>query len=69
MSNCANGAPVLRTARRWSRRMLSIAWRIVRIVLIGFAAMGPNAPPPPPRPPPPIEIRVDEGESLEREQG
>lgn len=66
MSSCANGAAV--TARRLSRRMLSIAWRIVRIVLIGFAAMGPNAPPPPPRPPPPIELRVDDSAPSNREQ-
>ncbi|WP_394846198.1 hypothetical protein LZC95_01885 [Pendulispora brunnea] len=56
------------TACRRLRRLPSISWRIVRIVLIGFAALGPNAPPPPPRPPPPIELRIDDGTPADGEQ-
>ena len=43
-------------------RLLIILWRILRIFLVAFAAMGPGPPPQPPPPRPPIELREDKGE-------
>ena len=54
--------PAIRAARRWLHRFRYIAWRVVRVIVMAGAAMGP-APPPPPLPkPPPIEARADDGD-------
>jgi hypothetical protein len=54
---------VVRGARHFIRRIARLVWRVVRVVLVASAAMGP-APPPPPLPrPPPIEARADDGQT------
>jgi hypothetical protein len=52
----------IRAARRWLRRLSHMLWRVVRVVLVASAAMGPNLPPPPPPPPAQIEMRADDGD-------
>ncbi len=57
--SAVHGSPANRAARRWLRRFAHYAWRVVRVLLVASAAMGPNAPPPPPPPPAPIEARAE----------
>jgi hypothetical protein len=49
------------------RRVLRIAWRIVRTVLVCAAAFGPATPPPPP-PPRPVVTAVKEDSGQVKEE-
>ena len=55
-------SPAIRVARRWFRRLVYSAWRVVRTLIVLSAAVGPNAPPPPLPRPPPIEARAEAGD-------
>ena len=43
-------------------RCVQFVWRVVRVVLVGMAVMGPTPPPPPPPPPPPNREDEDDGD-------
>lgn len=49
--------------RRWLHRAGTIAWKVLRAVLVAGAAMGPSAPPPPPPPPQTIETKAEDRDS------
>jgi hypothetical protein len=68
MSNGAQRARTwMRAARRIAYGILRLLWKIVRIVLIAGAAMGPGTPPPPPPPRPVAELRDPGGEVLDEQ--
>lgn len=62
MSRSRSRAPVAtRAARQWFLQLLYVPWRVLRVLLLVAAAMGPAPPPMPPPPPQPIEARADGG--------
>jgi hypothetical protein len=58
-----------RAVRRALRRLVHTAWRLVRVLIVASAAMGPCPPPPPLPRPPPIEARADDGDPPAVERG
>jgi hypothetical protein len=68
MSNGARRArAVVRAIGKTGRWVLRILWRIVRVILVAGAAMGP-APPPPPPPPVPVPAEIDPGGAKLKEE-
>ena len=61
-------AAAIRAAKRWFHRFLHVSWRVVRVVVMAGAAMGPAPPPPPPPKPPPIEARAHDGDASGEER-
>jgi hypothetical protein len=55
--------PFRRRERRSLAALIFLAlWRVVRVFLVAFAAMGPGPPPQPPPPRPQIELREEKAQ-------
>ncbi len=51
-----------RPRRSLGRRILDILWRILKVMLLAGAALGPSVPPPPPPPPQTIEAKAEDSD-------